>query len=234
MIEKKQIILGVIPARAGSKGIKNKNLQSIANVPLIAYTIRQALRYAGIDRVIVTTDSKKIALVAVRYGAAVPFLRPKQLGRDRTPMLAVLKHALVECEKFYACRVKGVVLLDPTSPVREPKEMETMIKMFVRHQPDLLVAVTPSRRSPYFNMLVKETNGYARLISKKKFFRRQDAPRAFDITNTCWIFSRKAILLRQRIPRRTAVYEIKNPYIDIDRKADLERFRQYLDSGRIQ
>jgi CMP-N-acetylneuraminic acid synthetase len=176
----------------------------------------------------VTTDSAEIARVALKYGAEVPFMRPKKLARDGTPMLDVLKHALQACERLYASRIAGVVLLDPTSPLRDKAEMEGMVRLFQDKEPDLVVAVAPCRKNPYFNMLKIGENGYARLVLKGDFARRQDAPPLYDIANNYWIFSRRAVLRGWRIPKRTLAYEIRGVYADIDREDDFKFLEWHL------
>jgi CMP-N-acetylneuraminic acid synthetase len=84
------------------------------------------------------------------------------------------------------------------------------------------VAVSRCRRNPYFNMLKTEKTGFARLVLKGDFTRRQDAPPLFDIANNCWIFSRRAVLNGWRVPRKTIAYEIRSDYIDIDKEDDLK------------
>ncbi len=226
------ILLGVIPARGGSKGIKNKNLRTVLNKPLISYTIKDALSYKKIYKTIVTTDSLKIADEAKKYGAEVPFIRPKRLAKDNTPMIEVLKHALMKCEQLYSLKINGIVLLDPTSPVRKKENINEMIDIFLENKPDLVVAVTKSRRNPYFNMVKINKSGYARLVLKGNFVRRQDAPPIHDITNNCWIFSRQAILRGWRIPRKTIAYETDGLYIDIDEEDDLKLFECFLKSQK--
>ncbi len=229
--EENSVLLGVIPARSGSKGIKNKNLRSVLNKPLIYYTIKDALSYKKIYKTIVTTDSLEIADEAKKCGAEVPFIRPKRLAKDNTSMIEVLKHALMKCEQIYSLKINGIILLDPTSPVRKKDDINEMIDIFLERKPDLVVATTKSRRNPYFNMVKINKSGYARLVLKGNFVRRQDAPAIHDITNNCWIFSRQAILRGWRIPRKTITYEIDGFYIDIDREDDLKFFEWYLKSG---
>jgi len=229
--EESSILLGVIPARGGSKGIKNKNLRTVLNKPLIYYTIKDALSYKEIYKTIVTTDSLEIVEIAKKYGAEVPFIRPKNLAKDNTSMIEVLKHALMKCEQIYSLKINGVVLFDPTSPLRKKNDIKTMIEIFFKNKPDLAVAVSKSKRNPYFNMLKINKSGYAQLVLKGNYIRRQDAPPIFDITNNCWIFSRQAILRGSRIPRKTITYEIDGFYIDIDREDDLKFFEWYLKSG---
>ncbi len=230
--EKKAILLGVIPARGSSKGIKNKNLRRVLNRPLIYYTIKDALRYKEIYKTVVTTDSLEIARAAKKYKAEVPFMRPKKLARDKTSMIEVLKHTLIKCEQIYSLKIKGIVLFDPTSPLRKGHDVKGMISLFFKRKPDLVVAVTKSKRNPYFNMLKINKKGYAQLALKGHYVRRQDAPSVFDITNSCWIFSRRAVLRGWRIPRRTIAYEVERFYIDIDKEDDLNLFERFLKYGK--
>ena len=230
--EESSILLGIIPARSGSKGIKNKNLRTVLNKPLIYYTIKDALSYEGIHKIIVSTDSIEIAEVAKKYGAEVPFMRPKKLAKDNTSMMEVLKHALMEYEQIFSSKIQGIVLFDPTSPLREKDEIKKMINIFLKRKPDLVVAVSKSRKNPYFNMVKTNKNGYAELVLKGNFVRRQDAPPVFDITNNCWIFSRRAVLRCSRIPRKTIAYETDGFYIDIDREDDLKFLELFLKSGK--
>jgi len=230
--KKRSILLGVIPARAGSKGIKNKNLRDVLGKPLIYYTIKQSAGYKGIYKIIVTTDSTKIAKAAEKFGAEVPFIRPKALAKDLTPMLDVLRHALINCERIYSVRIDGIVLLDPTSPVRKKETIDNMLKIFLNGDMDMMVAVTRSRRNPYFNMLKLKKDGYAALAIKGSFVRRQDAPVFFDITNSCWIFSRRAVMARLRMPPKTRIYETDDFFIDIDTKDNLKLFECYLEWER--
>jgi len=222
------IILGVIPARGGSKGIPGKNLRQVLGKPLIGYTVEEALAFKSVDKVIVTTDSPAIAATARSFGAEVPFLRPKALARDRSSMLDVLKHALRTCERLYGIRIDGIFLFDPSSPLRDEKDLAAMAGLFRREKPDLVVAVSPCRRNPYFNMLKAGRNSYAGLVLKGRFIRRQDAPPIFDITNNGWLFSRRAVLRGWRLPRRTIAYEVRSVTIDIDREEDLDLLEFFM------
>lgn len=226
------VLLGVIPARSGSKGIKNKNLRRVMDKPLIYYTIKEALNYKEIYKTIVSTDSLEIAETAKKYGAEVPFIRPKKLAKDNTPMLEVLKHALIECECLYSLKIDGIVLLDPTSPLRRKDDIEAMINIYLKKKPDLIIAVSKSRRNPYFNMVKINKSGYAELVLRGNYIRRQDTPPIFDITNNCWIFSRRAILRDWRIPKKTIIYEITSLHVDIDEEDDIMYFEWFLKSRK--
>ena len=143
MIKKRT--LAIIPARSGSKRLKNKNLLKIKNKPLIYYTILEALKSKLIDYVLVSTDSKKIAKTSIKYGANVPFIRPKNISRDKTEMIKVLKHAITFLEKknlFF----DYILLLQPTSPLRKKKHIEEIIKCLNKNssKANSIYSVTPT------------------------------------------------------------------------------------------
>lgn len=143
-------ILALIPARGGSKSIPRKNLLKLADKPLIAHTIGQALASTRITRTIVSTDDDEIASVARAYGADVPFLRPSELAQDASPDIGVFAHALqwLSDHEGYHCDL--VVHLRPTGPVRRVSRIDEAIEMFMRHPTaDSLRSVTPASQTPY-------------------------------------------------------------------------------------
>ena len=127
---KGKTILGIIPARAGSKGIPGKNIKMIADEPLICWTIKNALKSLLIDKVIVSTDGDDIANISEQCGAEVPFFRPKELAADTSPTSDVVIHALhhfSEKGHKYDC----VAILEPTSPLRKKDDIDRGIKTFI-------------------------------------------------------------------------------------------------------
>lgn len=109
-------MLGVIPARGGSKGVPGKNIKELAGKPLIAYTIRAAIESGIFENVIVSTDSGEIAEIAVKYGAEVPFLRPKELSGDNVSSDDAILHGLAYCQR-QGIEYSEVCKLQPTSPL---------------------------------------------------------------------------------------------------------------------
>lgn len=138
---KGKTVVAVIPARAGSKGLLNKNVKRLLGKPLISYTIEAALRSKFIDRVIVSTDGKKIAKIARKYGAEVPFLRPAYLATDTVHTPPVIEHAVNYLEKNENYKVNIVVTLQPTSPLRKAEHIDLGIKKFLKEGTDSLVGV---------------------------------------------------------------------------------------------
>ena len=189
-------ILLTICARGGSKGVKNKNLRPLCGRPLIGHTIEQAKRWAKAERIICSTDSQAIADVAKDCGAEIPFLRPAELATDTCGKIAVLRHALSTMERQTNERFSILVDLDVTAPVRQIKDIETSLQIFLQSRPDSVVSVTPARRSPYFNMLELKSDGYAAVVKKPQqpFLRRQDTPLVYDMNASIYVFQREYLL----------------------------------------
>ena len=117
-------ILAIVPARGGSKGIPHKNIQELAGKPLIFYTINAAKKSKHIAKIIVTTDSKKIAKISTSYGAEVPFLRPKNISQDGSSTLQAIKHVLREIKNNQSYIPDMILILQPTSPLRTTELIE--------------------------------------------------------------------------------------------------------------
>lgn len=134
-------ILGLIPARGGSKRLPGKNIRPLLGKPLIAWTIEQALASKYLDRVIVSTDSEEIAEISKKYGAEVPFMRPKELATDDTKSVDVVLHALKYFEEIENYSPDIVVLLQPTSPLRTREDIDKAIEIFCRNRCKSLISV---------------------------------------------------------------------------------------------
>ncbi len=122
-------IIAIIPARAGSKGIPGKNIAKVLGHPLMAYSIAAGRETAGIDRVIVSTDSDDFAQIARSYGAEVPFLRPSDISQDYSPDRDFLVHALDWLKKNENYIPDLIVHLRPTTPIRDPQDILKAIKI---------------------------------------------------------------------------------------------------------
>lgn len=127
------MIVGIIPARSGSKGVPKKNIKLLGGYPLIAYTITAAKQSKEIDRVIVSTDSEEIAEIAKIYGAEVPFLRPKELSTDKSSDMDFVLHALDWFKKNEDIEPELLVHLRPTTPLREPSLVDEAINALKNH-----------------------------------------------------------------------------------------------------
>lgn len=129
--------LGIVPARGGSKGVPGKNLRTVGPRTLIEWAARSALP-SRLDRVIVSTDSKEIAVEAERVGLEVPFLRPSELATDASLTIHVVQHALSELGTSW----DAVMILQPTSPFRNVEDIDRCLELFANVEPDSVVSVT--------------------------------------------------------------------------------------------
>ena len=122
----------IIPAREGSKGVKNKNIKLLGGKPLIYWTIKEALKIKEFSKVLVSTDSKKIQNISKRFGADCPFLRPKNISQDKSLTIDVIKHAVKYLEAKNFDKFENIVLLQPTSPFRKKIDIQNAIQKFLK------------------------------------------------------------------------------------------------------
>ena len=218
-------IVCVISARGGSKGLPNKNIKNLLGKPMIAWSIEQALSCSYIKKVIVSTDSEEIASQAVKYGAEVPFFRPKELSSNHAGKWIVWKHALENIEKIYQEEVSIYVDLDCTSPLRDVEDIYRAIDQYKSSKVDAVFTICEARKNPYFNM-VEELDGNL-VISKKlakEIIRRQDAPKVFETVASIYVLSPNYLRIGNGLlSGNTEGYLIDHEKsIDVDDKFDFE------------
>jgi len=184
MEEKSQLkILAIIPARGGSKGIPRKNIRLLAGKPLIAYSIETALKSKYIDKVVVSTDDEEIAEIAKIYGAKV-IERPEELARDESPTIDAIFHVLETLQSNYVPEI--VVLLQPTSPLRNAKDIDNAIDLFLRMDCEAVVGVCEATHLYWYFKIEK---GYLKPIFRKEHLkmRRQELPKIYMPTGAIFI-----------------------------------------------
>ena len=223
-------ILCTICARSGSKEVKNKNIIKIGRKILIDYTIDQAKKSKVFDKIVVSTDSKKI-INLTRKKVDFVIKRPLFLANDNSPKVPAIKHALQKSEKEFRNQFDLIVDLDVTSPLRNISDIKKAVLKLKKSKNTNLVSVNESRRNPYFNM-VEKNKGFLKLVNKNKkpFPTRQSSPKIYDLNASIYVW-RRSFLLRsnQVIGRRTSIYIM--PYhrsIDIDSKFDLSIVKHVL------
>ncbi len=134
-------VLGVIPARGGSKGVPRKNIAPLLGKPLIAYTIQAALESTLLTDVVVSTDDEEIAQVSQDFGAQVPFMRPAELATDRAQAVPTIQHAVREMERIRGCRYDAVVMLQPTTPLRTSEDIDQCLRKLFATDADSVISV---------------------------------------------------------------------------------------------
>ncbi|MFQ6027629.1 MAG: cytidylyltransferase domain-containing protein [Dehalococcoidia bacterium] len=225
-------ILALIPARGGSKGVPRKNLRLLAGKPLIAYSIETALASQFIDRVVVSTDDAEIASVAQQYGAEVPFMRPQELAQDDSPEWLTWQHALrtLSAGGLHP-RIEVLTCISPTAPLRSVGDVDACIQTLHDSDADLVFTVKPAERNPYFNMVVLDEAGYARLVIPPKgpIHRRQDTPTVYDMTTVAYAARPEFVLQASSMfeGKTKAVSVPPERALDIDTELDFQ-FAEFL------
>ena len=229
--KKKKITLGLVAARKGSIGVKGKNLIKIRNQEITKIALNLAIKCTAIDNVILSTDSHKILNLIKKNKKLLKFKRNKSLAKNNTPMLSVIKNAIVFFEKIKKKKISNLVIFDPTSPLRSEEDIKNAIKFFEKKKPDLLLSAHEAQHNPYFSMVEKKEK-YFQLCKnpEKNPGTRQQVPRVYEINTIVWIYSRKAIFSgNKRIPKRTLIFKTPiNRSIDIDTQDDIDRIYFYL------
>ncbi len=187
----------IIPARGGSKGVPKKNIRLIAGKPLIHYTIKSALNSNIFSHVFVSTEDEKIASLSQKSGAEVPFLRPKSLADDKTPIDAVLVHFIEKLLELgydfdtFVCR-------DCTVPFIRNQDIVGSINLLKKKKANLVIGVYEQHLNPYYNVVEKTSTNHLKLV--KKIIRpvsRQKAPKVYQM-NGLHTYNVKKFLLPTR------------------------------------
>jgi CMP-N,N'-diacetyllegionaminic acid synthase len=190
----RELVLALVPARGGSKGVPGKNVKPLAGHSLLDYTARAARESGVVDRIILSTDSAEIADEGRRAGLDVPFMRPAALAADDTPMVPVIVHALAELSR-QGWSPEIVVLLQPTSPLRRPDHIRAAVTLLRETGADSVVTVVevPRHLSPDYVMRIDDGRLKTFLPDGERVSRRQDARPAYSRDGTVYAFRRSTI-----------------------------------------
>lgn len=232
----KKKVLCVIPARKGSKGLKNKNIKKLGKTPLIAWSILTAKKCKQIDEIIVSTDSPKISKIAKKYGAKVPFIRPKKFATDKASSFSVLKHAInffKEKKLFF----EYILMLEPTSPLRDFRDIDFCLSKVKNQNIQTLVSVAKTiEQHPIFLYSISDKNFLKPYLKKKQklYIRRQDVTPLYFLEGSIYI-SKVSTLLKRKTwyHEKTQAFEIEKwKSLEIDDIDDFKLAEFY--SKRIQ
>jgi len=201
-------VLGLIPARGGSKGVPRKAVKAMAGKPLIGWTIEAALGCADLDRVVVTTEDTEIMEVAERFGAEVPFRRPMALAGDATPGIEPVLHALQWLAEQDDYRPDWILLLQPTSPLRTSGDIGAAIALATERGADSVVGVTEADPHPLWTKAVDDDGLLDEwLPDDGGHTRRQDLPPLVALNGAIYLTRRDVLLDRRSwYGDRTAAY----------------------------
>ncbi len=219
----KNKILAIIPARAGSKGIKDKNIINLNGKPLIAHSIEAGLKSKYIDKVIVTTDGEEIAKVAKSYGAEVPFMRPDYLSSDTSKIIDAVMHCIDELKKLGE-EYDYMVLLQPTQPLRQSWHIDEAIELILQKNEEALVSVSKVKDHPILMRTIDENGHAINLLECSSTKRRQDFQDFYKVNGAIYINK-----INENLNNNTSLNDNKLVYImdekydvDIDEMLDLQ------------
>ncbi len=213
-------MIAIIPARSGSIRLKNKNIKILNGKPLIAHTIEQAKKAKKITRIIVSTDCKNIARISKKFGAEVPFLRPKRLSSKKTSLIDVCRYMTKKMEQTNYKKIKSFIVLQPTSPMRSHKDINNSINFFKRKKKAIFLAsVVKSKPIEWYISKKKKNIFFNKMIFKK--FQKIKYSNELVLNGAIFIYSKK--YLSDKILSKNGFYYYEMPEnrsIDIDTNFD--------------
>jgi CMP-N,N'-diacetyllegionaminic acid synthase len=219
------VVLAVIPARGGSKGIPGKNMKRLGGLTLVGRATRLATSLSWIDQVIVSTDDPGIAAEVVRQGGEAPFMRPAELADDTASSDAMWRHAWRAAEDHYGKRFDVSLLLEPTSPLRQPTDLTATMKALFDGEFNgaATVSPTPAHYAPQKTLTVDEGRVGFLLAEGARTARRQDVPPLFHRNGLCYALRREPFLDGGPIlDDACAAVIVDRPIANIDEPFELE------------
>ena len=211
----------IIPARSGSKRIKNKNIKKIKGVPIIGLTIAMVRKSNLFKRIIVSTDSKKIASIAKKYGAEVPFFRNKKLSNDHAPTFEVLIDAIkkigTQKEEFHFC-------VYPTSILINKQDLKMALLKIKKTKSEFICSVAEFKNNPYRSFVINKSS-IKFALPQYQAKRSQDLNKLYFDTGSFYIYKTKALFKITKtnlIPKKSTYIILKKKLIDINYPKDFQ------------
>ncbi len=182
--------------RAGSKGVRGKNLRELNGLPLLAHSLRQASASGLFDAIALSSDSPEMLAIGREYGATFLVDRPVEMATDTAAKLPVVRHCVADVEKVLGFMFDTCVDLDATSPLRNVEDICAVVQLLEDSGVGNVITAMPARRSPYFNLVEQGENGVIRLAKpvSPPYVRRQDAPACFDMNASVYAWTRDVLM----------------------------------------
>ena len=230
-------MIAIIPARSGSVGLKNKNILKINKKPLIAHSILSALKAKLVSDVIVLTESKKIAKIAQKYGAKVPFFRPKKLATSKSKVMDSYIYCIEKLNKNFNKKILNFVALLPTSPLRTSKDIDNSIKLFQEKKASSVISVCEQNKPIEWTLVEKKDFKFSPLKnSKNNILNRDEYKKNIILPNgSIYIFNYKKLKkFRKYYFSDSRYYKMpKSRSVDIDDYLDF-MYAEKLMENRIK
>lgn len=222
-MKKQPTICAIIPAKGLSKRIPGKNLKDLVGKPMLAYILETAKSIKGIDRVVVSTDSKDVKKVAEQYGAEVPFIRPKELTEDHITTREVLQHALDWFEEHEDYVPDYVLLLYPTSPLLKRKRVEEAVQLAFKRDSDSVVSGCYDKGHYW----IEVEGGWVRFYPQKQVNSQYQIP--LFVENGAIYLTKSKFMKRQYAADKADVVIMEpGENIDVDYPEDFEKVKQII------
>ena len=218
--------LCTICARGGSKGVPNKNIRQMVGKPLIGHSILQAQSSGLFEAIAVSSDSMKILDISKKFGVDYSIFRPRELASDSAPKLPAIQHCFNEVETLSGKNFDVIVDLDVTSPLRITKDIEGAVRLLEEKSVSNVITGCPARRSPYFNLVERDEDGYVHLSKtpEQTIVRRQDAPECFDMNASIYVWKREGLIGSESIFNADTLLFVmpEERSIDVDHEWEFE------------
>lgn len=241
-------ILITICGRAGSKGVKNKNIRDFLGAPLVAYTIEFAKKVKSSFKekynfdISINSDSNELINIAIKYGIKDIIIRSKEHTGDLAPKVPVIIDTTNKMEKKKGIKYELVIDLDITSPIRELNDIKNGLTVMSKENDDCVFSVVEARRNPWFNMVFKDVDGNIKKIFSSEFSARQQAPKVFDMNASIYIYNRRAlgtIIKTSPLDGKIGIFEMEDyGILDIDSERDFELmeviFKHIAEKGKFK
>lgn len=226
--------LVVIPARAGSVGVKGKNKRLLHGKPLIEYTVEYARQHFNDNQICVSTDDHEIIDMLEKAGLSIPFVRPAKLADSIATSENVLKHAVEFYQSERRMLVNRVIMMQPTSPFRHYNHIKEMLDLYYDGI-DMVVSGCLSQSNPYYTLFEYTDAGYLKKSKNGNFTRRQDCPPIFEYNGAIYLINVKSLFSKgfgdfdKIVP-----YNMESIYsADIDTEIDFQWCEFLLEKGLI-
>ena len=231
-------ILAIIPARAGSKGIHRKNMKLVGGKSLIARAAIVANQVGIIDKVIISTDDKKMGEEGVKYGAEFPFYRPKKYSTDKSSSMDMWRNTWIKAERFYKQKYEVSVLLEPTSPLRNVEDIIKTINLLVKGKENIVMTVskTPAQYTAEKSFIAEKNGDLVSLINSNiDYSLRQNIKTYYHKNGICYAISRKYLIQEKRFIKKEKVKPllIERQVVNIDNLQDLCLANWLIDTNNL-
>jgi CMP-N,N'-diacetyllegionaminic acid synthase len=217
-------VLAVVPARSGSKGIRDKNMALVGGLSLIARAAKILAEISWIDRRIISTDSERYAEEGRAHGLDAPFMRPPELSTDTAGALETFVHALRSCEQLDGHQYDVLIVAEPTSPLREPSDIEMTVKTLLMADADAALTVSRLDTKAHPHKVFTIINGRLRYFSDKgsSVTARQSLDPLYSRNGLCYCYRRCTLLeAHTLITNNTVSVIIDRPVANVDEPVDL-------------